>query len=201
MSNKIELIAISGTGLSGKDSLYLILEKIFKKNNIITDRIGLADPLKYEINDFCKSQYGISSFTKDAKEKELIRPLMVVHGKIKRTKSNGRYFTDLAQSRLEENKKNNILTIVTDIRYAQFSEDEIYWVNKNNGVLIHVERTLPDGQLIQPANLDEEKNNPVLKSAALHHLSWQTTDDLDVREDFVKFQLNKLINKVINERK
>ena len=199
-NNKTNLVTISGAATSGKDTLYLILEKIFKQYKIECDRVGLADPLKVELNEFCKSNYGISSLTKNPKEKELIRGLMVCHGKIKRTQTNGKYFTSIAQKRLEDNIKDNILTIVTDIRYASYSEDELYWLKSNNGVLIHIERIDENGEIIEPANADEKENDPKIKAAANYHLRWPTTNDEQIREDFVKTQLKDLITKITNEK-
>jgi hypothetical protein len=197
---KTNLIALSSAATGGKDTLYNILEKIFKQYSITSDRLALADPLKSEINSFTQAQYNISAFTKDPKEKELIRPLMVIHGKIKRTQTSGKYFTSLAQERLNSNITDNILTIVTDIRYSSYSEDELYWLKSNNGILIHIERINVDGQIIEPANIDEKENDPKIKSAADYHLRWPTTDNEQLREDFVKTQLKDLIEKIINEK-
>ena len=41
---------------------------------------------------------------------------------------------------------------------------------------------------------------PVPKEAADFHLNWITTNNIDIREDYVKVQLSELINKVITER-
>ncbi len=198
--SKVNFIGISGVGTSGKDTLYSILEEVFKKNNITTDRLALADPLKAEINDFTTKQYGISAYTKDPKEKELIRPLMVIHGKIRRQMSAGKYFTSIAQKRLDENIKDNLLTICTDIRYSYYSTDEIHWLKSNNGLLIHIERADYDGQLVQPANNDELENDPKIKAAADYHLKWVTTNDNNLRTEYVKVQLNSLIEKIIHEK-
>lgn len=198
---KTKIIGIGGCALVGKDSLYEILSKILKENNIITSRLALADPLKAEVNEFTKNNYNISAFTKNPAEKELIRPIFLCHGKIKRSQTNGKYFTSKASSILEDNIKNNILTICTDIRYANYSEDEIYWLRSNGGILIHIERTGLDGRPVQPANLDEKENDPKICQSSDFKFKWPTTNDLTLREDIVKVQLKELIDLLINENK
>lgn len=197
--NKITLLGIAGNGFSGKDTLYLILEKILKESNIETDRIALADPLKSELSEFTKSQYGINIFTKDYKEKEIIRPIMVSHGKIRRTLSQGRYFTDIAQKRLKENIEDGILSIVTDIRYMFYQTDEVDWLKSNNGLLVYIERINQDGSIVPPANEDERENNEKIKLIADYTLRWPTTDNLDIRSDCVSIQLHNLIERIKNE--
>lgn len=194
--SEIKLIGLASNATGGKDTLYLILEKILKEYNIETDRIALADPLKVELNDFCKTQYGISVFTKNPLEKEIIRPIMVSHGKVKRTLSRGKYFTDIAQKRLDENIKNNILTIVTDIRYIFYETDEVGWLKDNKGLLVYIKRVNPDGTIIPPANSDEKENNEKIELIANYYLTWPTTEDLNVRKDCVSLQLKDLIKKL-----
>ncbi len=199
--NRINLIGLSGAGQVGKDSCYLILNKILKEYGIETDRIGLADPLKAELSDFTKNQYNINIFTKDIKEKEVLRPLMVAHGRIKRALTNGKYFTDIAQNRVIDNIKDGVLSIVTDIRYIFYSEDEVGWLKNNNGALVYIERVDASGILIPPANEDEEVNNKKIKAIADYTLLWPTTENLQIREDYIKVQLNSLIERIKNEYK
>lgn len=195
------LIGISSCATGGKDTLFNILNEIFKENYINSTRIALADPLKADINDFTKSKYGISAFTVSPKEKETIRPLMGIHGKIMRDLTQGLHWTGIAQLTLQNNIKDNLLSICTDIRYCKYSTDEIHWVKKNNGIVVHVERVNLDGTLVGPINSDEAENDPKVKERADFHLKWPTTDDLDLRKDCVKLQLADLIEKIINERR
>ncbi len=196
---KITLIGLASNATGGKDTLYSILERILKEYNIETDRIALADPLKSETSAFIKEHFnGLSSFTKDRKEKELLRPFFVVYGKIKRQLTNGKYFTDLATPRLLENIKENILTICTDVRYMIYDTDEINWLKNNNGSLVYIERINQDGSIVPPANNDEKENNEKIKQIADFHLKWPTTENLEIRDDCVRIQLKDLINRTIN---
>ncbi len=199
--SKINLIGIAGNGFSGKDTLYLILEKILKESKIETDRVALADPLKSQVSAFVREHFnGISVFTKNKKEKEFLRPFLVVFGKLKRQISNGKFFTDLATPRLLENIKSNILTIVTDIRYMYYETDEVSWLRDNKGLLVYIERVLPDGLLVQPANEDERENNEKIKQIADYKLVWPTTENEQIRIDYVKIQLKQLIERIVNEK-
>jgi hypothetical protein len=190
------IIGISGNATAGKDTLYNILEKIlYNKFNISTFRIALADPLKLEINDFCRQNYNISSFTKSLKEKEMIRPFMVFHGKMKREITNGKYWTNLAQQKVDTATKDGYLPIITDIRYSYYSEDETFWLKSvNNGVLLNVIRFDSLGNKIAPANSDEAENESKIISASDFSLKWSTSNNIDYLYDLVELQLKDLIN-------
>ncbi len=198
---KTKIVGLSGAGTCGKDSCFLIINEFLASKNINSERVALADPLKYELNEFTKKQYGISSFTIKKEEKEIIRPLMVCHGKIKRQLTNGKYFTSIAQGKVDENNRNGAITFITDIRYSAYSEDELQWLRKNDGVLVFIERFDSDGQIIPPANDDEKENNIKLKKSADYQLKWITTPDLSVRKDCVYTQLSELIHKLEYENK
>ncbi len=199
MSNFNYILGITGSATSGKDTLFIILEKILSKYNIPLRRIALADILKSEINEFCLKNYGISSFTKDPKEKEIVRGLMLSHGKAKRILSHGTYWTGLVEPQIKEAKENGELVCITDIRYAnpEYHNDELNWLKqKNNGLLIHIQRTLSNGQVLKPTIEDEVKFDPILKQNADYHLKWLTVSDLCVLEDTVKLQLTPLLDRI-----
>lgn len=202
MNNKIEILSITGSAQSGKDSLYTILENIFSKHNIVTKRFAFADELKLELYDFVKSKYGISPFTNNPEEKTLIRGLMVEHGCIRRKQSNGTHWTGILTPRVMESINDGELPIITDLRFCEFEHDEHSWSTKQfNGKIIHIERTLEDGSLLLPANSTEALNDPKLKVIADFRLRWPTLSDLSIRADFAKVQLKDLITNIINERK
>ena len=60
---KTKIIGLSGAGTCGKDSCFLILNELFSSKGIFSERVALADPLKYELNDFTQKMYGISAYT------------------------------------------------------------------------------------------------------------------------------------------
>jgi hypothetical protein len=202
--NKFNYIcAISGVATSGKDTLFTTLQKILLQYGIDFRRAALADILKAEINDFCLKHYGISAFTKNPKEKEIVRLLMLSHGKAKRILTNGTYWTNLVESQIEESKSNGELLCLTDLRYAnpEYPNDELTWLKqKHNGILIHVERILPNGQVLKSNIEDEIKFDPIIKKNADYHIKWATSTDENTLFDTVNIQLEPLIKIIQNEK-
>lgn len=188
------MIGIGATALVGKDTLFGILNNLYPGR---FERVALADNLKAELNETCLKLYGISAFTKDPKEKELIRHIFVAHGKIKRIQHEGTYWTGLVQNRVEELINNGVIPVVTDIRYSTYKEDEIFWLKeKNNGVYIHINRFGSDGVKVEPPNSDEKEQEKILEKYADFRLNWTTSSDMSYLEDVVKVQLNDLLNKI-----
>lgn len=192
-------IGLFSNATAGKDTLYDILESIFNKFEITTEKFSLASELKLELSDFTRKQYGISSFTTDPYQKTLIRPIMVEHGRVRRTMTSGSYWIDILHPKIKESLQNGNLPIICDIRYDVYQKDELSWLkNELNGLLIHIERVLPNGSLVQPANIDEIENGIKLEKQRDFHLKWPTTDNKELRLDIVKIQLSGLINKIKN---
>jgi hypothetical protein len=187
---------ISGVATCGKDTLKKILATILPKN-IHLERFSFADDLKAELDHFCREKLGISAFTINPKEKELIRPLFVEFGLIKRIQSNGTYWWKRLQPKIENGIKDGDLPCVTDLRYAFYPEDEHFFAkNVVDGVIIHVTRFNKDGGEILAPNLQEKENDPKVKSISDYRLSWNTSDDMCYLEDVVKVQLKDLLDKI-----
>lgn len=163
----IKLIGISGVATAGKDTFFRYLKKLFRTKNVDVKRIALADKLKEEINPYLKETYNISAFTENPEEKKKIRSFLVAHGKTKRNQSLGTYWTSLIQDDVYQCCHHGIVPVITDIRYDEYPEDEVFWCqSKNKGILIHLERIGPDGKIIQPANSDEQTNDLKLRNKA-----------------------------------
>lgn len=192
--NKPNMIGIGATALVGKDTLFKILDKLYPNT---FERVALADLLKAELDEFCKKHYGISAFTKDPKEKEIIRSLFVVHGKIKRWQFQGTYWTGLVQERIDDIISDGLIPVCTDIRYSTFPKDEIFWLKeKNKGVYIHLSRFNKDGSKVEPANDDEREQEKILRNYADYLVSWNTSDNEDYLVDTIKIQLKDLLEKI-----
>ena len=120
---------------------------------------------------------GIDSLNCSREEKEVIRPLLVAHGLIKRNLSRGRHWVDLLTNELDPDKIN----IITDIRFDKYEKDEVYWLkNEVNGLLIHVSRYDEIGGkriFLPPVNETERENNPKVKRKADFILNWKTEKD------------------------
>lgn len=164
------MIGISGAARSGKDTLCRSLIREFQKINKQAVRKSLAgDIIKNDLNVLTQSKLSLNCFTENTKEKELLRPLMVEYGKLMRNISQGRYFT--SNFSLEP----NIINIIPDIRYAEYENDEIYWLkDEMNGFLIFLER-----EGIDSANETEEENNKKIKIKSHLYLKWNSLDEND----------------------
>lgn len=174
------VIGLSGVAGSGKDTLFTLLQQ----NNPHIKRFALADILKEEINPFLKEQYGIDIFSCSRDDKNLIRPILVAHGKIRRTVTSGTYWTNKLIQPINEylsaDEKN--IAIITDVRYAEYQEDELFWLKKiMNGHLIHITMTLGKSMKLLPPNKEEEINDPILRRACDYRVIWPQIEPFSLK--------------------
>ncbi len=185
-------IGICGVATAGKDTFFTILSEYLRVHGIVAKRFALADKLKEEISPYLQSQFGISAWTTNPEEKKLIRPSLVAHGFVRRQQSKGTYWTKQIEGPLQEAMKNGIVPVVTDIRYAEFDLDEVYWITKFGGKLAYITRyqeieveevqAWAEGRepyskkkvFVQPPNEDERRNDPKLRMAASAIIEWDT---------------------------
>tara|TARA_B100000212_G_scaffold273998_1_gene213464 strand:+ start:1824 stop:2369 length:546 start_codon:yes stop_codon:yes gene_type:complete len=149
-----KIIGITGVARSGKDTLFNALSEI--NTNIVFKRIALADELKRECDEFLKKNIGISAFTEEPKEKEIIRPFLVTYGTHVRRKLNQNCWIDRAQETMD--KFNGVdCFVITDVRFP----NEMDWIRNKGGKVLHISR---EGVL--PANQEESDNDPHLMKNA-----------------------------------
>lgn len=170
-------IGLSGVAGAGKDLFFSLLSK---KVNCV--RYSIADNLKKEVTEWCCDHYGIHPLTCSRAEKDLIRPLLVTHGTIKRGQSNGRHWIEALNKKIKNNKNNliNSIVIITDVRYDDYPEDEVYWLKEElGGCLVHISlydvvcRLNADfKKYVMPANEEEARNNPKLQNQADYVIEW-----------------------------
>ena len=170
------IIGISGVAGAGKDTFFNLLSQYAPCR-----KYSLADELKRELNQWCRMHYGIDSQTCTREEKEIIRPLLVFHGALKRQASEGRYWIAKLNELIKD--KFNGFKIVTDIRYDEYEYDEVSWLkNELNGILVHVSQWSeePDtytDMLVKkfkvPANSEEAKNDPIIKEKSDFQIEWE----------------------------
>jgi hypothetical protein len=176
--SKTACVAICGVATAGKDTFFALLQEYLSQHGLTLRRFALADKLKEEINPYLTEQFGISAFTKNPEEKKLIRPSLVAHGFVRRQQSKGTYWTKQLEEPLRKAMVEGVIPAVTDIRYAEFAEDEIYWVRKFGGKLVYITRYTvgPNGEkvFVQPPNEDERRNDPKLRAQADHIIEWDT---------------------------
>jgi hypothetical protein len=186
-SFKYPVIGIAGAARSGKDTLCSSLIRVFNRLKIPAKRKSLAgDLIKHDLKDLLLNKCKIDPFTKDPREKELIRPLLVEYGKLQRAKTQGRYFINFFEA------SDTHVIIIPDIRFSEHPKDEIYWLkNELNGLLIFIER-----ENVFDANETEKSNNIIIKNSADFVLKWNSLNenrefDLKIIDNFAKNIIEK----------
>ena len=149
-----KVIGIGGVARVGKDTLCSEIIHFLSLNNIEAQRIAFADELKKDLYEFLLAKTGLSVYTEIDSEKKLIRPTLVEYGKLMRSLSEGMYWIEKLQPLITSNLKNNVVSIISDVRY----KNEAKWVNSiSGGVSIHIRRSG-----ILPANEEESENDPLV---------------------------------------
>jgi len=166
-----KIIGISGVAGCGKDTMFQLL----KNRGLNVKRFALADALKKEINPILKKLYKVDIFTCDRFSKDLVRPMLVAHGKVRRVMSLGTHWTNLLSDPIKKwvESKDNAIAVVTDIRYMEYEKDEVYWIkNLMGGKLVHLSQLNESGVALAGINEDEAKNEPLLIKEADLNIYW-----------------------------
>ena len=169
-------LGISGVAGAGKDLFYSIISKYFKNKGLQAHRYALADELKKEIAPALINLYNVNINSCDRTVKNLYRPMLVFHGKIRRDATGGRYWIEKLNQKIIAEKPNGIVCI-TDIRYDQYENDEVSWVKREmHGLLVHISQfNIVNGEKIfrVGANEEERKFDSILRSKADYKIEWE----------------------------
>lgn len=208
-----KLIGISGLAGDGKDSLCNMLRALFEGIGYEFERIALADSIKEECKESLLSLYGIDPIICSREDKAKIRDFLVFHGKVKRIETNGTHWTKKvseAISKLPKTKNDRIICI-PDIRHAEYQNDEVYWLKKNGGILVHVkkyniESASPFKKTFSiPVNNQEATHTPKVEALADYVLEWQDTSPKPPEDSYYSnrsvHELFSLIYDSLNETK
>ncbi len=175
-----KIIGIAGLAGDGKDSVCNILESFFKKNSGFTfRRVALAVELKLDSKHAIIDILGIDPTNCPREDKEKIRPFLVFYGKLMRLKTKGQYWTNILDKKFSAYYSNKNIFCVPDVRYVEYPDDEVQWVKKNSGVLIHVkkytmtESLFPQKVYTTPVNKEELQNDPKIQQVADYLIEWQ----------------------------
>jgi hypothetical protein len=165
------IIGLSGFAGSGKDSFYKISKELLSLNFKI-DRCAFADILKSECDEFLIQNVGISSFTENREEKEIIRPFLVTYGTHVKRKINPMCWIDKLEAIMDPSDltSKTKLRFITDVRY----ENEAQWVLDKKGFLISIDR---DG--VGPANSEEKNNSTILHSLCNYSFQWANYSNMN----------------------
>ena len=186
------IIGLCGHARSGKDTFCEIAKSFLSQKKIAAARVAFADELKRDLDPLCRHHIGCSAFTKDTAQKDLIRPLLVAYGTDVIRRMDENWWIDRIEKKLPLYFGQEILPIVTDVRYP----NEMEWVQKqHNGVCVYITR-----KGIGPANSEEKKNNSILKKNADYRIMWPTFGEDEViekGEKYVRRVMNPIFKKNI----
>ena len=169
-----DLIGLVGFARTGKNSFAkFLIENINEIANAprIFKSISFAYALRQELDGFLIEKLGISAFTEDPQEKEVVRPLLVCWGtKIIRDQIDADYWVKSIQKTININRKNNISSIITDVRF----ENEVLWLKKMGGISIFIDR-----EKVGPKNADELNCTLPLKTKCDLTFNWPTVSNFE----------------------
>jgi len=188
MGKKI-VIGLSGHATCGKDSFCELSIPYLYDKGYSSKRVALADELKKDLNHFLIEKVGISAFTKDPKQKQLLRSFLVAYG----TDIMRAIDPDVWLKRMDKNIQALFtfggIPIITDIRYV----NEFDWfADKYEFHSIYIQR-----KGVRAANSEEVKNNPILKEKCDHYLWWPTYGKDDISQG--RHKVVKIVNKILKE--
>jgi len=180
-----KIIGIGGNARSGKDTLANNLVSILAELNIKAEKVSFANALRQSVDDFLLRELGISAFTEDKKEKDIIRPFLVFWGTdIMRSRDE-----DVWVKRLQSSLKEDQVNIISDLRFT----NELDWIKKNNGLSVILSR--PNAN---PANEYEEEQNKKLRQSV--NLKFSLADlEKDNREYILKSVSHEILNSLLTQ--
>lgn len=157
-------IGLTGYARTGKDTVARLLQELEPRFTVVS----MGNLIKASADPVLQEYLGISAYTENPKEKEIIRSFLVWHGYHKYDEFLGRF------KAVCQGKEYLINTRVFDLREAK------WWVDQG-GVLIEVQR--PGFGPVEPT---EERNLKRLKEAGLVHATLLNDGDLDKLRERVR---------------
>ena len=189
MNKKNIVIGVGGVARAGKNLFCDLLVKQLKQQYALEAKhFALAYELKCDCRDFIRDKFNIDVFTENTEEKKIFRDMLVWYGDAKRKQSNGRYWINKLDMRIEAEFASGTppidVAIISDIRYDFYEQDEVDWIKKEkNGPFIHVSKYIMSylhihddtlsKDFTRPANEHERVNDPKLQKKADYLLQWE----------------------------
>lgn len=185
--NKI-YIGVSGFARSGKNLFCDIAQKVLKeKYNLTSKTYALAYFLKKDCEPFIQEKLGLSAFSEKTEDKNAFREMLVWYGGVKRKQTEGKYWTGLLHEELK--KDTNDVNFISDIRYVEYTDDEVFWLKKQlGGKLVHISKYTygfaTDGRhyrvndkskkiYTEAPNQHEALNDPKIRFLADYKVEWE----------------------------
>ena len=199
----MKVIAISGLARAGKDTLADALkEQILSfRPNVTVEKMSFAQTLREDLFSFVQEKFGEDVFNLSPEKKEIFRPLMVGYGFAKRAVTNGRYFVESLDKRMQGMDLD--FCLISDLRFASTANDELSWLQKEKkGKLIHVRRydidpTNGRKHFQKAPNFEEKANDPLLRKAADINIEWQTLGDENLLRKEAKVQATAICDQLL----
>jgi hypothetical protein len=181
-----QLIGISGFARSGKDTAFERSKLMLAKEGKEAVRFAFADALKSEVDKLLLEHAGISAFTENKKDKELIRPLLVTYGTEIRRKLDPNCWIKKIQQDVVDQLNLGKYVFVTDVRF----QNEAEWIRLNGGFLLNISRSGAS-----PANHEEHRQYHRMKKLISYNIMWDTygDDNLDQCDEHILPFLSHLI--------
>lgn len=167
------IYAISGKARTGKNTLSQGFINQYEKMGLRAKNYAFADELKKELDPLFLLNAGVSAFTEDPIEKELVRKVLISYGTgYWRNKDPDHWVKKLA-AQLKKDEGEVDVALISDTRFP----NEIEQIKKLGGKIIYLIRTDDDGKEFPPAGIDEEINDPLLRKEADFIFSWENYKD------------------------
>jgi hypothetical protein len=202
-----KIIGISGLAGDGKDSLCNMLRELFESKGFEFERMALADELKEECRETLLSMYNINPVACSRTEKAIIRDFLVFYAKVKREESKGTHWVNKLDKKIKAlpKAKTDRIICIPDIRHAEYENDEVAWIKKNKGILIHVKK-YQIHELFNhakfysiPVNSEEAYHTPKLEELADFVIEWQDTSPIAPENShFSKASVEELFRLIID---
>ncbi len=188
-------VAITGNARTGKDSLGAYFVKRLADLGIKAQTFSFAYELKMDLNEALFANLGISAFTENAKEKEIIRPILIAYGMAAR-QINPRFWIEKLKKHVRNSPTQ--VVIVTDVRFP----NELTWAHHNRAISINLERHKEGGLKYPPIGSCEEENQEFLaKYSSLRFATIDGTPEDLLRSHEIFFDLVFPAEKIVQMRR
>lgn len=205
---KTKIIGVSGRARAGKDTFANELQHqiIDQFPNFVVKRYAFADEIKRELTELMGVHFGVNFADLDGEEKEIYRPLLIGYGTVMRNKTECRHWWQVLEEQIE--RDNPDYAIISDVRFATNPNDEVTWIKKSGGKLVHICRYNSvkkvdgsGGEIRLPIEFgseDEKANESALYEAADFCVNWKTEPEKDKLKEITTKKCNEFIFENIN---
>ena len=167
------MIGISGLARSGKDTMAKHLADIIESRLGVEVKIlSFADKIKWQMKDVTNEYYGISPYTEDTDEKQIIRDILVSHGETMKKVHGKTIWADLVIDNIK-NSEEKFFPIISDVRF----DFEAERIKEEGGVVVHISKI---GN--KPPNDIEAKNDPLVRTISDLAHTWPEYEPNDMEQ-------------------